>query len=135
MIVVDTNVIAYLFIPGDHSSEARRAYLRDPAWCAPILWRSEFRNVLALYLRKKQLPLDAAITIAREAERLLEPREYQLAANAVFPLLETSICSAYDCEFVALARQLDVGLVTSDKQILRAFPKIAVSLREFGKSE
>lgn len=135
MIVVDTNVIAYLFIPGDHSSEARRAYLRDPAWCAPILWRSEFRNVLALYLRKKQLPLDAAITIAREAEGLLEPGEYQLAANAVLPLLETSICSAYDCEFVALARQLDVSLVTSDKQILRAFPKIAVSLGEFGKSK
>jgi predicted nucleic acid-binding protein len=135
VIVVDTNVIAYLFIPGDHSSEARRAYLRDPAWCAPILWRSEFRNVLALYLRKKQLPLDAAITIAREAEGLLEPGEYQLAANAVLPLLETSICSAYDCEFVALARQLDVSLVTSDKQILRAFPKIAVSLGEFGKSK
>jgi predicted nucleic acid-binding protein len=134
MIVVDTNVIAYLFIPGDHSSEARRAYLRDSAWCAPILWRSEFRNVLALYLRKKQLPLDAAITIAREAEKLLEPREYQLAANAVLPLLETSICSAYDCEFVALARQLNVSLVTSDKQILRAFPKIAVSLGEFAES-
>jgi predicted nucleic acid-binding protein len=76
---------------------------------------------LALYLRKKQLPLDAAITIAREAERLLEPREYQLAANAVFPLLETSICSAYDCEFVALARQLDVGLVTSDPTFLTLF--------------
>jgi predicted nucleic acid-binding protein len=135
VIVVDTNVIAYLFIPGDHSSEARRAYLRDPAWCAPILWRSEFRNVLALYLRKKQLSLDAAITIARGAEGLLEPREYQLAANAVLPLLETSICSAYDCEFVALARQLEVSLVTSDKQILRAFPKIAVSLGEFGKSK
>jgi predicted nucleic acid-binding protein len=125
MIVVDTNVIAYLFIPGDRSSEARRAYLRDPAWCAPVLWRSEFLNVLALYLRKKQLSLDTAMAIAHEAGMLLEPGEYRIGQNAVLPLLETSGCSAYDCEFVALAQQLDVSLVTSDKQILRAFPKFA----------
>jgi predicted nucleic acid-binding protein len=134
MIVVDTNVIAYLFIPGDHSVEARRAFERDPAWCAPILWRSEFCNVLALYMRKKQLSIDSAITIAREAETLLEPREYRLSANAVLPLVATSPCSAYDCEFVALARLLGVILVTSDKQILKAFPKITVALGDFGKS-
>ena len=43
----------------------------------------------------------------------------------------SSTCSAYDCEFVALARQLSVKLVTQDKKLLREFPDTAVSLDEF----
>ncbi len=46
----------------------------------------------------------------------------------VLHLAQISHCSAYDCEFVALARRLDVPLVTADKQILKAFPLIALSL-------
>ena len=42
-----------------------------------------------------------------------------------------STCSAYDCEYVALAEDLKTKLVTTDKQILRDFPEWAVSLREF----
>jgi len=44
-----------------------------------------------------------------------------------------SDCSAYDCEYVALAQDLDVPLVTTDRQVLREFPKIAVSLEKFVK--
>lgn len=131
MIVVDTNVIAYLFIPGDYSAAARNAYLHDPQWCAPQLWRSEFRNMLALYLRKKLLSLDTALDLAREAEALLEPREFRVPAAAVLPLAAASRCSAYDCEFVALAQQLQTLLVTSDKQVLMAFPETTRSLGDF----
>ncbi len=38
---------------------------------------------------------------------------------------------AYDCEFVALARDLNVPLVTSDKQVLTQFPDVATSLATF----
>ncbi len=37
-------------------------------------------------------------------------------------------CSAYDCEFVALAIKLNTHLVTMDKKLLRAFPKCALAL-------
>ena len=46
MIVVDTNVIGYLFLSSDQSVLAERALQKDNEWAAPILWRSEFRNVL-----------------------------------------------------------------------------------------
>lgn len=131
MIVVDTNVIAYAFLPGERSSQARSAFLKDPAWSAPLLWRSEFRSVLALYIRKQKLDLDTAIQIAAVAEALLGMREYRVAVSDVLPLVQSSSCSAYDCEFVALAKQLHVPLVTTDNGILKAFPDIAVSLDRF----
>jgi predicted nucleic acid-binding protein len=47
-------------------------------------------------------------------------------------LSKESGCTAYDCEFVHIAKELGVPLVTSDKRVLRAFPRLAVSIAEFG---
>ena len=131
MIVVDTNVVAYLFIDGTYTAEARRCFLQDPQWCVPQLWRSEFRSILSLYLCKNQLSVDEAANMAREAEALMEGREYVVSSEAVLDLVSDSVCSAYDCEFVALARHLGVSLVTADKQLLRAFAADTVSLAGF----
>ncbi len=128
MIVVDTNVTAYLYLPSEYTELAERLLRQDPDWVVPTLWRSEFRNVLALYLRKQLLRFDRAYAIQREAEALLAGREYELDSYDVLRLAEASGCSAYDCEFVALAGKLGVRLVTMDRKVLDAFPAIARSL-------
>ena len=132
MIVVDTNVIAYLLLPGDRTSQARAALRQDSEWVAPLLWRSEFRNILALYLRQKHLSLDDALQFMREAEMLMQGGEYTVASSGVLGLAASSQCSAYDCEFVALAQELGVPLVTSDRRMLAKFPATAISLNRFG---
>ena len=71
MIVVDTNVLAYLLLPYEFSAQADALYKRDPAWAAPIFWRSEFRNLLAGYLRRKALTYDEVVKVQAEAEGLL----------------------------------------------------------------
>ena len=131
MIVVDTNVIGYLYLTSDRSALAEQALRKDPLWSAPLLWRSEFRNVLAYYIRKNLIRLEDAQQIMGEAMRLMQGREYEVASYQVFSLVATSTCSAYDCEFVALAKDLDVSLVSVDKEILAQFSAIAIPLEKF----
>lgn len=131
MIVVDTNIIGYLYLTSDFSPLAEQALIKDPLWSAPLLWRSELRNVLALYIRKERLQLAEALAVMEEASRLMHDREYAITSLQVLPLAATSNCSAYDCEFVALAQDLDLPLVTTDKQILKHFPGIAISLEQY----
>ena len=135
MIVVDTNIIGYLYLTSDRSLQAEQALLRDPEWVAPLLWRSEFRNVLALYIRQQLLSLEDAQQIMDEAVNLMQDREYDVASLQVLNLVASSTCSAYDCEFVALAQDLGVPLVTVDRQVLEQFPDIAVSLETYASSQ
>ena len=131
MIVVDTNIIGYLYLSSERSEQAEKALLKDAEWVAPILWRSELRNVLAQYIRKEILSFEDAVRIMDEATRLMEGREYEIASMDVLQLVRESRCSAYDCEFVALARELGIPLVTVDRQILREFAADAIPLDEF----
>ena len=128
MIVVDTNVLAYLYLPGEYTAAAEALLEQDSDWAAPILWRSEFRNILAGYLRHKAITFEQANSLQREAESLLEGAEFELESLAVLELVRDSDCSAYNCEFIALAMKLDTKLITMDKKLLRAFPKRAIAL-------
>jgi len=132
MIVVDTNIPLYFYLPaGERSQQAEQALCLDSDWVAPLLWRSEFRNGLILYVRQQLLTLPDALLIMQKAENLMRGNEYQVSSATVLNLATTSGCTAYDCEFVALAQELNVSLVTVDKQILRAFPAIAIALNQF----
>ncbi|QIM54363.1 type II toxin-antitoxin system VapC family toxin [Hydrogenophaga crocea] len=121
MIVVDTNVIAYLYLPGPYTAAAEGLLLTDGDWAAPVLWRSELRNILSTYLRKSLLALEDAYRIQREAEALMADREYEVDSLDVLQLAQSSGCSAYDCEFVVLARRLGTALITQDAKLRQAF--------------
>lgn len=128
MIVADSNVLAYLYLPGDRTADAEALLERDPEWAVPVLWRSEFRNILAGYTRRKTLTFDQACSLQSEAENLLSGAEFEVDSRAVLELVRDSDCSAYDCEFIALAIKLNTKLVTADKKLLRAFPTRTMAL-------
>ena len=131
MIIADTNLIAYLLIRGQNTSEAEAVFRKDSQWVAPRFWRSEFRNVLVLSLRRKLMEMDEALEAMEQAERLIGGQEFEVQSSRVLRLAATSGCSAYDCEFVALAQDLGVPLVTSDRLLLARFKPTAVSMRTF----
>ena len=134
MIVVDTNIICYFYLNSKFSILAEQTFKKDPAWAAPLLWRSEFRNVLSFYLKNKIIFFPEAIEIFNSAAELLNENEYEINSIQVLGLAQSSGCSAYDCEFVNLAQDLGVKLVTEDKRVLKSFPEPAISMLDFLKT-
>ncbi len=130
-IVVDTNIISYFYLNTPYTENAETLFQRVSVWCAPYLWRSEFRNVLALYLRKELISIEDTFTAMESAESLMEGNEFYISSRHILTLVNESSWSACDCEFVALAQQLNVKFVTEDRKIISDFPETAVDIDTF----
>ncbi|HEY4414696.1 MAG TPA: type II toxin-antitoxin system VapC family toxin [Verrucomicrobiae bacterium] len=135
MIVAGNSLLVYFWLPSVFAELAEAVKAQDDAWAAPVLWRAEFRNVLAGYLRKNLLTESEASAAYLKVQKDLGANEFTVPAERIIKLVRASDCSAYDCEYVALAQDLGVPLVTADKQLLKAFPKTAVSLEKFAKKK
>jgi predicted nucleic acid-binding protein len=133
MIVADSNLIAYLLIPGDKSELADQVLRRDADWAVPLICRSEIRNILTLYMRHEGLSLSQARKTMDMAESLWRSREFAVPSDDILELSFHHNITAYDGEFVVLAKQLEVSLVTFDKAVLKAFPNVAISAEDFLK--
>ena len=130
MIVVDTNVISYLLITGPYTELVEQLLQQDSDWHAPLLWRSEFRNVVASHMAFKPMSLEKALRLAAKAEFQMMGREHSVSSDSVLRLASSSKCSAYDCEFVALAQGLSILLVTTDRDLVKKFPRLATHLED-----
>ncbi len=131
MIVVDSNIIIHVHVQSERTALALRALQKDPCWVAPPLWESEFRNVMTGYIRRRILKLEDAKLVMKSALQTMEGREILPPSDLMLDLVAASDCSAYDCEYVALARHLNIKLVTGDNKILRSFPETAIELNAF----
>ena len=127
MIVVDTNIIASMTFPTRHSPPVQALHERNPVWEAPLLWKSEFLNVISLYYRKKLIGYEDALNALTFAERLIGSREHMVPSKAVVEAIIRSTRPAYSCEFVVLAEQLGTRLVTYDKKLIEEFPELAIT--------
>lgn len=134
MIVVDNDVISYFWLASTRTAAARGVRRRDDDWVAPRLWRSEFRNVLYQHMRHRDLPLSEALRLAEQAETDMLGNEREVRTADVLRLVDETGHSAYDCEYVALAKALDVPLVSGDRQLVRLFPDTVRLLEDFAAS-
>ncbi len=132
-IVVDTNVLAYYWLPGARTETAIGLRRATDLWYAPKLWRSEFRNVLAGFLRRGDRSLAQAQATMMAAEAALSDCEREVRSTRVLDFVFQSDCSAYDCEFIALAAALNLPLVTEDRRLLRGFPAVAVPMADLAE--
>ena len=131
MIVADCNLIAYLLLAGPRTLVAEAVFQREPVWVAPLLWRSEFRNILATQMRVNRLPLDDAIGKMTEAENVLAGREMVVISDEVLEECGRSRVSAYDAEYVVVAKKLKVPLLTNDLRLLNAGTGVAQTPESF----
>jgi predicted nucleic acid-binding protein len=131
VIVVDSNVVAYCWLNSPKTELAQRVRVQDNDWHVPVLWRSELRNILGGYIRRGDLTLKQATVVIERMEAELQDHEHIVESDDVLKVLSGSDLSAYDSEFVALARALGVRLVTEDRGILKACPKDAMTMEAF----
>ncbi len=131
MIVVDSNVVAYYWVNGPLTESAQRVREKDSDWHVPVLWRSEMRSILTGYLRDGTLSAAQTVQVMAAAEAAFAGREHLVASEMVFEIVADTDLSAYDAEFVALAKGLAVPLVTADKAVLKAFPERACTMESF----
>jgi len=135
VIVADTNLVSYLLIEGEQTEAVRQVWSKDSAWVLPPLWRSEFLNVLATAHRAKVVTQEQAMLAWQRARALLGASEVEsLGENVLRIAIERGV-SAYDAQFVAVAEQIGIPLVTADRRVCSRCPHVALSIEQFLTAE
>jgi len=131
MLVVDANVVAYLLIEGDKTSQARDLWAIDHDWRAPRLLFYELGNVFAQLVKQRAISLEAGITGLESAAGLVRLHEQDPPAARLLEIAAKLAVTAYDASYLATAEALDAPLVTEDGRLLRVAPQVARSLGSF----
>jgi predicted nucleic acid-binding protein len=131
VIVADTNLIGYMLIDGEQTGSARKVWTRDPDWAMPPLWRSEFLNVLVVAHRAGALDRQQVVETWRRSTLFMNATELEPDGEQVLKIALDRDLSAYDAQFVTVATELGVPLVTADQRVLDRCPDIAVSIHNF----
>lgn len=71
MVLVDTDVLAYLMIEGDRTALAQQLLTRDPDWRSEAFILVELSNILATYIRARALARERALELLAEAEAVV----------------------------------------------------------------
>jgi len=131
MIVSDTNLVVYLHVESEFTLRARQVYGIDPDWVFPPVAPSEAANALATLTREKWISAETALL----SLELIEPRIVagfrDVPMKAVLQLAIERGISTYDAQFIVLAGQLGVFLVTEDGKLKKRFPDVAISMEAF----
>ena len=129
MIVADANLIAYLILESEFTALADAVYQKDSQWIAPVLWRSEFRNILVAYVRQELITVAGAKLAMASAENNMADAK-QVNSDAVINASVTFNLSAYDAEYYVTSKFYGVTLVTHDQKLLKNCSE-AVSMEDF----
>jgi predicted nucleic acid-binding protein len=129
MIVVDTNVVAYLLIEGDRTSDAQALRRADPDWRSDPFLLVEFSNLLATQVKARAITDGQAMSLLEAAGQQISTWVDIPHADALALAIRSKI-SAYDARFVACARQLALPLVTEDMRLRAATPGLTMSIAE-----
>ncbi len=128
MVAVDSNILAYLLLNGEHTPHARALLERDPGWHSDAFVLVELTNVLATAVRVRRLPLPQAAAALTKAQSVIQFGLHMADHAAVLALVAHLRISAYDARFLVVAKDLGLRLVTEDAKLRNAAPALSQSL-------
>lgn len=129
MVVVDTNILAYLLIEGDRTADAQTLFARDSEWRSEGFVLIELTNILATYQRSGALSRSATEGMLVTAERVVTGLVNLPHGRALKLAAEFGV-SAYDARFLGAAQNLGGRLVTEDARLRMAAPTLTRSLAQ-----
>lgn len=130
MLLVDTNIIAPLFLHSALSDKVRVLHNGDAVWQTESLALIELSNVLSTYERAGYVTAATARDCLAQAKAFLQPHLVSVTHEAALEVAMRYRVTAYDARFLALADQLGSRLVTQDARLRRAAPALTQSLAE-----
>jgi predicted nucleic acid-binding protein len=130
MLVIDTNVLGYLFLSGEQTRYARALLEQDPDWRSEAFVITEMTNVLATTMRVRGLSLRDATTVLANAQAVIEAGLNVASHVQVLEVAARKKVTAYDARFLVVASDLGVRLVTEDLKLRRAAPELTQSIAE-----
>jgi predicted nucleic acid-binding protein len=117
VIVVDTNVITYLILQREKTDQAQSLYRKDSDWVMPTLWRHEYLNVLANYVRHGGVEYGDVEKAWNQAISCFGDKERHVDMLIALRLACVHNISAYDAQYIALAENLGVTCITEDQHL------------------
>lgn len=128
MVIVDTNILAYVLLDGDRTRDAQALLLADEDWHTDAFALVEFSNLLATSVRVRGLPQGTASDLLSAAENLIGRGMHTVSHSAALAVANRHSVSAYDARFLALADDLAGRLTTEDARLRNAAPDLTQSL-------
>ena len=126
MIVVDASVFVPMMIAGAIPESIRRRQPVGP----PLLWSETVSALRRLVWRGHPSAADAQAAVERlkltDIDRKLPPELYSDATRVA---IELGWARTYDAEYVALARLLNIPLLTRDERLRRGAVRLVQILR------
>lgn len=126
MIVVDSQLIAYLLLPGEHTGLAEQLYRSNPHWIAPQNWKLEFLDILRRYEEEAKSGILNTHQVLIHAEKLMEKGTYDVGLDRALSMsrrLKSTITAGF---YMALAEDQNTKFYTFRKEFLYASPALAV---------
>jgi predicted nucleic acid-binding protein len=130
MLLVDTNVIAPLYVRSALSQTVAELFARDAVWRTEPLALIELSNVLVTYERARYITSATALDCLRRAAAFLQPHFFRVSHEAALDIALRYRVTAYDARLLTAAQQLGRPLVTEDARLRAAAPGLTQSLAE-----
>jgi predicted nucleic acid-binding protein len=130
MLVIDTNIIAPLYVRSARTDAVTKLFAQDQVWRTEPLALIELSNVLITYERARYITAASARDCLNRAAVFLQPNLFRVSHQAALEAALRYGTTAYDARFLALAQQLGSRLVTEDAKLRGAAPALTQSLEE-----
>jgi predicted nucleic acid-binding protein len=130
LVLIDTNVLAFLVLEGPQTAAARALLDNDDDWRSESYVLIELTNVLTTTVRVRGLSIRTARRAFSAAREVIGPELVSIHHEDAITYAHRYDITAYDARFLVAAHTLGVKLTTEDTKLRRAAPKLTQSITE-----